>query len=59
MDEAGGGALVKGIAFIIGSQAIIVEGVRRFSACYVAIALIKFNLYFTSNIFLGTIHITG
>jgi len=57
MDEAGRGALVKGVTFIISSQAVIIKGIRRFSAYHLAIALVKLNLYLSGNISLGTIHI--
>jgi len=59
MNEARGGALVEGITFIISSQTIIVQGVRRFPACYVAVAFEKLDSYLTGNISLGAPYISG
>ena len=57
MNEAGGGALVKDIAFVIGGQAVVVKGVRRFSAYYLAIAFGKFYPHRASDISLCAFHI--
>ena len=59
MDEARRGTLVEGVTFIISSQAVIIKGIRRFSAYHLAIAFVKLNLYFSGNISLGAIHISS
>jgi len=41
MDEARRSTLVEDIALVIGSQAVIVKGVRRFSAHYLAVTFEK------------------
>ena len=59
MDEAGGGAMVEDIPLIVGSETVIVKGIGRLSAHYLAVAFEELHPYGAGDISLRTCYIGG
>jgi len=57
MNEAGGGTLVKGITFIISGQAVVIKGIGRFSAHYLAVSFEELYPYAAGDVSLCALHI--
>jgi len=59
VDEAGRGAVVEGIPLVVSSQTVVVEGIGRLSAHYLAVAFEELYPYSAGDISLRTCYIGG